>query len=367
MKLDEVPITTTTTAAGGKAKSKGRPPLLPPFTAPVGGERATVKKVVLIFNPVSGGKRGKRLAETIVLPMFKEAGIETIALATERVGHATELGETCDLSGEGVALCALGGDGALSDVLNGFMRRTPPPPGVALGFLPGGTGNTFLHDVMGAKQRGEAAVRQAVRTVIAGATRQVDLSKLHFTGPDGTTAVTRYSMNIVTAGIGVDINAIAEKRRWMGPLRYDLTQTLEVMKLAFGRKMPPCKLSIDGRSYEFGCFVVCIMNNKHTGASIRVCPRAQLDDGKIDCMFTPRRMGVLKALKLDNMIKAGGQHINDDLVSYEFASQSIELATTNGAPMRLMIDGDILGVTPLRIEVMAKAFTLFTPESPSPS
>ena len=46
----------------------------------------------------------------------------------------------------------------------------------------------------------------------------------------------------------------------------------------------------------------------------------------------------------------------------------IELAHGSGeSPLKLMIDGDILGVTPLKIEVKPKAFTLLTPGSPPPS
>ena len=62
----------------------------------------------------------------------------------------------------------------------------------------------------------------------------------------GATPLTRYSINIITAGLGVDINAIAETRRWMGPARYSISQTLEIIKLAFGRRSPPC--TVRGRA-----------------------------------------------------------------------------------------------------------------------
>lgn len=360
MELEQIPVKTRTDAN----KRKGKPPMLDPFVSPA-SLAITIKKVVLIYNPVSGGKKGKKLAEQTVLPAFREAGVTVIVHPTERVGHATELAEKCDLDGVD-ALCALGGDGTLSDVLNGFMRRATPPA-TALGFLPGGTGNTFLHDVMGKKQKGAASVRAAVETILAGLTRQIDLSRAEYVGFDGE-PVTRYSMNIITAGLGVDINAIAETRRWMGPARYSFTQTMEILKMAFGRKNTPCTFKVDGASHDFGCFVICIMNNKHTGASIRVCPLAQLDDGKIDVMYTQRKMKVAHALKLDGMIKSGGGHINDALVTYEQPTRSIELAHGIGeAPLKLMIDGDILGVTPLKIEIKPKAFTLLTPASPLPS
>ena len=36
-------------------------------------------------------------------------------------------------------------------------------------------------------------------------------------------------------------------------------------------------------------------------------------------------------------------------------------------PARLMVDGDIIGFTPLTVTVFPAAFTLYTPESPAPS
>ena len=36
-------------------------------------------------------------------------------------------------------------------------------------------------------------------------------------------------------------------------------------------------------------------------------------------------------------------------------------------PARLMVDGDIIGTTPLTVTVLPAAFTLYTPQSPAPS
>jgi len=358
MQLTEVQLSST------EPPKKGRPIPLAPFTQSASGP-VTVKKVVVIYNPVSGGKKGKKLTEQIVVPTFKAAGVEVVPIPTERAGHAVELGETVDLAGVD-ALCALGGDGTLADVLNGYMRR-PAGAAVPLGFIPGGTGNTFLHDVMGRKQKGGDAVRAAVAVIVGGLTRKVDLSRLELVGNDGKPLV-RYSMNILTAGMGVDINAKAETRRWMGPARYSVTQTLEILKMVFGRKPTPCTFTVDGVVRDIDLFVICVMNNKHTGASIRVAPRAQLDDKLIDVMYTPKPMNVGHALKLDGMIKNGGQHVNHRLVAYEHASETLELTAPAGQPpIKLMIDGDILGVTPLKMTVEPHAFTLLTPKDPPPS
>ena len=60
-----------------------------------------------------------------------------------------------------------------------------------------------------------------------------------------------------------DANAAAEKRRWMGPMRYDVSIVLELLKIG-KRKIAPCRLTIDGTPNEVELFVITIMNNKHS-------------------------------------------------------------------------------------------------------
>ena len=338
--IDLQMTSSTTTGSPNIIKgSKAPPPLLDTFKSPASMPRA-VKKAVLIYNPVSGGKKGQKLAETVVVPMFKAAGVEIILSPTTHAGHAIELAASIELSGVD-ALCALGGDGTLSDVASGFLSRSDAPD-VALGFIPGGTGNTIMHDVLGYRPKmNGAAVRAAVQAILDGRTRSIDCSKFECAGREAGAMVHRHSLNIVTCGLGVDANAAAEKRRWMGPMRYDVSILLELLKIG-KRKSAPCRLTVDGSTSELSLFVITIMNNKHSGVGLRLSPFAQMDDGKIDLMWTPRAIkSVTKALKLDGMIKKKGKHVNDPLVEYAQASSTVEL-TCDTEPQLVMVDGDVV-------------------------
>ena len=340
--------------------SKSPPPLLDTFSKPAAPPIA-IKKACLIYNPVSGGRKGKKFAETVVAPMFQAAGVQLELLPTQRVGHAVEMAANHDLTGVD-ALCALGGDGTLGDVLSGFLSRSAEKRGsTVLGFIPGGTGNTVMHDVLGYRPRmNGAAVKAAVDAILAGHTRDVDCSRLECVGNDGQ-QFSRHTINIVTCGLGVDANAAAEKRRWMGPLRYDFSIITEILKIGC-RKTPRCTLKVDGKASQLELFVLTIMNNKHSGTGLRLSPFAQMDDGRIDIMYTPKAINsILTALKLDGMIKSKGKHVNHKLVEYATASSTIEL-TCEGAPQRVMMDGDIIGFTPAKMTVIPAAFKLLTPE-----
>ena len=173
-------VTFTTTTVNGKPQA---PPLLSGFRN-AAAPPISVRKAVLVYNPVSGNKKGKRIAEKVVGPMMREAGVELVMLPTERAGHAIELAATCDLTGVD-ALLAMGGDGTLSDVASGFLQREADSRGgTVLGFIPSGTGNTLVHEILGTRPKppkGDAFVRRAVEVILGGRTRKMDCCKVRVT------------------------------------------------------------------------------------------------------------------------------------------------------------------------------------------
>ncbi|KAL1515211.1 hypothetical protein AB1Y20_004272 [Prymnesium parvum] len=343
---------------------KGKPPLLAPFLHPV---KATVKvkRIALVYNPYGGKKRAQKLAETIVLPLLRAADIEVEVHTTSHAGHEAEYARTLDLRGFD-ALVGMGGDGTISSLLSGFLSRSDAG-GTALGFIPAGTGNTYVREVLGQKAAGgcESAVRAAVSVIIAGHTRRVDAFRCEMRGEDRTSPLVRHALNTVMLGFGPDANAVAERRRWLGPMRYSVSIKTEIMKLPF-RKSTPCTMKLDGEATDMDLFLIALQNNKHTGIKHRIAPKALLDDGKVDVLFTSKPVrSILKAAKLDAMISSGGAHIHSPIVSYKTAS-CVEIET-QGAPQRIMLDGDIVGFTPLKLEVLPLAFSLFTPENPAPT
>lgn len=357
-------IEATMTRAPLAMPPKGKaPPLLAPFTkAPTA--TLALKHVILVFNPVGGKKRAARLAETVVLPMLKDAGCTVTQQPTEHAGHALQIGKTCSLDGVD-ALLVMGGDGTLSDVLSGLLSRSDGAT-CALGFVPTGTGNTYMREVLGMKTAGgpEAAVRAAMAAILGGKTRDVDCQQLEMTGMDGQ-PLTRYSINTAMAGFGPTANQAAEKRRWMGAARYDITIKTELLKLPC-RKELPATITVDGTKHELpDLFLFCSFINKHTGTQHRLAPYAQLDDGLLDVCYTNRPLkSIPTAIKIDGLIKGGGKHVTQPLISMTHAT-SVQLETPT--PAAIMVDGDVVGTTPLNVTMRPGAFRLLTPEAPAPS
>jgi diacylglycerol kinase (ATP) len=241
---------------------------------------------VVIFNPFAGPKKnGRKTVEQIVKPMLIAAGIQVELVATERQGHATTLARDASLDGVDAVL-ALGGDGTLNEVLTGLLTRSDGAiERVALGFLPGGTGNSFCRDYLldGRPQSFgvRTQVKRAVQAVIDGGTRGVDAIRMDAHDLSGNPAVF-YSMNIIGWGIGVDAAVAAEAMRCLGGLRYDVAIVREIFKL----KKRPCKLTLDGEVVDSASmFLVLAQNNVHAGKGLKLAPAARLDDGLVDVVY----------------------------------------------------------------------------------
>ena len=97
-------------------------------------------KVYFIINPNAKNGRCRDIWRTIDKEL-KDKGISFLAFFTEYPGHARELAEAISKQADGqpIAIAAVGGDGTVHEVING----TAGFKNVAVGFIPGGSGNDF--------------------------------------------------------------------------------------------------------------------------------------------------------------------------------------------------------------------------------
>jgi len=93
------------------------------------------KRYLVVVNPFSGTKLGRKVYDNTVKIMLEEAGIDHDVLITERAGHATdrmlEQNQSNNDDGTSVrdvseydAIIAIGGDGILAEVLHGLKKRS---------------------------------------------------------------------------------------------------------------------------------------------------------------------------------------------------------------------------------------------------
>src|SRR5215470_7156334 len=144
-----------------------------------------------IVNPAAGGGKSAKLAGE-KLAELRDGGLQIDVAATTDRGHAVDL--AADAYAQGYRLfIAVGGDGTAHEILNGVFGRAKAQERVALGFLPLGTGNSFLRDF--AKDGADAAFR----ALLEGRKRHVDLVRLTHSAGE------LYSLNILSLGFTADV------------------------------------------------------------------------------------------------------------------------------------------------------------------
>ena len=295
----------------------------------------TLARVPLIHNPVSGSARGGVLLRKVTA-LLALKGIEVEPVATQRAGHASELAR--ELGTKHDRILVLGGDGTLSEAANGVLAL-PAAKRPTLGFLPGGTGNDFLRDF------GIFTIEDAARAIGAGKTVAVDAVDVRWDGGQ------HFSINILGSGLAAKAGArFGKSFRWLGKKGYDVASAIEIATM----KACPTRLVLDGREITGDFPLVIACNSVHTGGAIPMAPDARPTDGLLDVLYVHdiSKLGILDLLatKLRK-----GLHVKSPNVKIERAAR-VRIEPEDASP--LLCDGEILGTTPVDLQVMPGALRL---------
>lgn len=230
----------------------------------------------LVVNPNSAnGSTGRRWAtlEREAAQIFGQIAVGVTAGPMDAVRltrQALEAGHRTVL--------AVGGDGTLNEVVNGFFREdgTPVAVDAAVGILPRGTGSDFRRSI-------DVPVRwaDACRHVAQSKSRRVDVGRATFVDHDGRPA-TRYFINIASFGVsGVVVEATHHIGKGLGGR---LSYKLATIKALAGYRDASVELSVDdGPPERVPVTALAVGNGAFFGGGMKVTPGACLDDGQFAC------------------------------------------------------------------------------------
>jgi YegS/Rv2252/BmrU family lipid kinase len=288
-----------------------------------------------IVNPAAGGGRCGRLAPA-ALERVREAGIDLDVAYTSRPGEATTLARTAYSQGIRNFL-AVGGDGTSYEIINGLFPEAETGGRVMLGFLPLGTGNSFLRDFT---SRG---VEHTIEALKDGRRRACDVIRLqHAEGEI-------YFLNLLSLGFPADVGELTNRRfkRW-GELGYILgvfTRLAGIEHAAF-----PHRIESSSEWDRRPCLFLTFSNSKFTGGKMMIAPKADPADGLIEYVrWAP--VGRLRLLWLFPRLFTG-THINHPLAT-RAATRRVDLDLDE--PVNAMIDGEILRLQCRSVEIIPAA------------
>jgi diacylglycerol kinase (ATP) len=293
------------------------------------------QRFLAIVNPAAGGGRCGRLAPA-ALERVREAGIDLDVAYTSRPGEATTLARSAYAQGTRNFL-AVGGDGTSYEIINGVFPEAATGGRVALGFLPLGTGNSFLRDFT---SRG---VEHTIEALKEGRRRACDVIRLRHSEGE------LYFTNLLSLGFPADVGELTNRRfkRW-GELGYILgvfTRLAGIRHAAF-----PHRLEGSSEWDRRSCLFLTFSNSKFTGGKMMIAPKADPTDGFIEYVrWSP--VGRLRLIGLFPRLFTG-THIDHPLAS-RAAIRRVELDLDE--PVNAMVDGEILRLQCQSLEILPSA------------
>ncbi len=290
--------------------------------------------LLAIANPAAGfGKAAELLPAA--LDRLRDAGLELEVAETKHAGHATQIAREAYAAGYR-RFIAVGGDGTSFEIVNGLFPEALEDEPPALGFLPLGTGNSFLRDFT------KDGANYATQAIAAGYERPCDVIKLTHT--DGVL----YYINILSLGFVADVCTLANERfKKLGAAGYGLA--VVSCLTSFKKRVLPFKMDGFSEANPPATALLIFNNSKYTGGNMMLAPSADSGDGLIDIV----RWSANRFDFIWNFRKCyDGTHVFHPLI-FQGRARRIELDF--GQPIDIMIDGEVMTVELQTLEVLPGA------------
>ncbi|RKP25114.1 ATP-NAD kinase-like domain-containing protein [Syncephalis pseudoplumigaleata] len=257
--------------------------------------------------------------------------------ATERAGHAEEL--TQQFIEQGYQLIvAVGGDGTIHQVANGYMRANGQARGVAMAVMAGGTGGDFIRSLHMEQLSVEEAWASAGWRLVEQRPRLKKLSRSFAYWLQGIlTHLPYYPLQPVTLS-------------WSCPDATAATSTVEE---------------------KVALYFAAICNGQYFGGGMRVAPEADLFDGQFqlvrvrDINLYHAATRIIPGLKEGRVLEEAGPARATTARCTKFKAEADRLTISKERATLIELDGELVGTLPMEVAILPQAITLQIPRPSS--
>jgi diacylglycerol kinase (ATP) len=296
--------------------------------------------VIVFVNSVAGGGRARSCLGQIQR-LFESFHIPAQFVMTSSAAELESSAHKAISQGKRI-LFAMGGDGTFQALANAAFGAE-----VLLGVLPVGGGNDFA----AALGLPDDPVK-AADAILRGSPRFVDLVRVR-------TAEARTRLYAGGGGIGLDAEAASYAtgayRRLPGRSRY----IASALRALIGFVPLEVHLEFPGSDHipqEAKALLIAVLNSPTYGAGLRLAPGAALDDGSLDIVLI-EDIGTFEVLRLLPRLMGTGELRTSRVRRWH--ARKVRLITCK--PTLFHGDGEILGSTPVEIEVVPRAIQILAP------
>lgn len=252
---------------------------------------------VFIINPKAGKQNSEQLIRASVEQYFNENGGDYKILVTNAPNHATEIAKNEAQKGDIVRLYACGGDGTLSEVVNGAAYFE----NAEIACIPTGSGNDFV------KNFSKKQDFMDFYKLINGKSIIVDLIKYG----------EKLACNVCSVGFDAEValNMVRFKNLpfMTGPMAYNIS----IIYCMLSKIKSKFTITIDNEEKHNRDFLLCaVANGKWYGGGFMPAPLAKTNDGFLDFVLV-NAVSRLKIIEVIGKYKSGEHMQLKDIVTYK--------------------------------------------------
>ena len=303
----------------------------------------------LVVNPSAGAGEAARLLP-LLRRAFDAAGASVQVLQTKAPRDATAIVRRVLRAGEHQGVAVVGGDGTLSEAVNGFFDEDGAPihGGAWLAPLPCGTGGDFRRTLGIPK-----AADKMVRWFLDARARPVDVGWLEFVDDAGQPDQ-RAFINIASFGLGGIVDRkVNDTPKWMGGTPAFLLGTLRAM---VGYANQRVRVTVDDQPpRELAVLNLAVANGRYFGGGMHVAPRAKIDDGLFDVVAI--QLDRLGAVRMTPALYRG-THLSNEGVWHTRGARVYAEPVDPSERVLLDVDGEAPGALPATFRILPGALQL---------
>jgi diacylglycerol kinase (ATP) len=292
-------------------------------------------KALIILNPASGKKTSEPIKE-VISRRFKDSQIDFEIYETKKEDNIGDIVRT-RLKDKFDLVVAAGGDGTVSAVVNGVVRTSSP-----LGIIPAGTGNLLAH---------ELDIPLEIEDAVALFTKEHKFRKI-----DAMIIGKRaYILNIsLGASASVVSDTSPKNKKRFGRIAYLWTTVGKLFTL----RRRYLTVSVDGKALKYRAIEVAIFNSGILAKTLYPKgPDIRIDDGHLDVWI----LGIQTILDYPRYLFEMVTGKPAKRLSHFINAKKV-VSIKSRIPLPVQADGDIIGTTPVEVEVLSGALSVLVPE-----
>ena len=276
-------------------------------------------KYIFIVNPESAKGNAMKIIGNIE-KVCKQEHIEYEVCYTLAQGDATRLAQS--YKDEENIIYAVGGDGTLSEVLNGVVGTKNK-----IGIIPAGSGNDFYRTV---KELAKAEIESDVGVVNG-----------------------KYFLNIACVGIDAEVanNVPLMKKK---NIKVKNLYTASILYTFTHFKFKQIHFKSQEKDEKGNFTILSICNGRYYGGGYNISPKASLEDNYFDVYYI-NKLRLPSIINLLLKLKKG--KLEQDKRTNHFKTNNITV--TSEEPIRFNVDGETIENTKFEIKIIPKAIKIY--------